>query len=217
MRYATIELTAIDPEDTFANQRHVRVDGEIVATYEALHYNNLLDDGTAVALSRFTGDADRLTAAEAETVEVLACTVSSGQQGLAYVHYDPSDLDKSLLEMVDSHEISIDWPVAYTERGFRLTLFGADAALRRAIAAIPKGVRVTLERTGDYQPSTRHPAWQLTERQREIVRAALAAGYYDTPRRVTQRDLAVELGLSQGTVSEHLQRAEAKLVRSIME
>jgi predicted DNA binding protein len=60
------------------------------------------------------------------------------------------------------------------------------------------------------------PAGQLTDRQREILRTALAAGYYDIPRRVTQRDLATALGLSRGTIGDHLRRAETKIIRSII-
>ncbi|MFB9804846.1 helix-turn-helix domain-containing protein [Haladaptatus pallidirubidus] len=48
------------------------------------------------------------------------------------------------------------------------------------------------------------------------MRAAIVAGYYDIPRRATQQDLAAELGLSQGTIGEHLRRAEAKIIQFVI-
>ena len=94
----------------------------------------------------------------------------------------------------------------------QVTLFGEDAALQHMIASFSDKMNVRLERAGEYQPDMADPAAQLTDRQKEIVRTAIAAGYYAIPRRATQQDLAAELGLSQGTIGEHLRRAEAKII-----
>ena len=77
-------------------------------------------------------------------------------------------------------------------------------------------MNLKLERAGEYRPHIDDPAAQLTDWQKEIVQAAIAAGYYDIPRRATQHDLAAELGLSQGTVGVYLQRAEAKIIQSVI-
>lgn len=54
----------------------------------------------------------------------------------------------------------------------------------------------------------------LSNRQTEVLGAALDLGYYRRPRTCTQRDLAKFLGVSQATVSEHLQAAEAKVIQN---
>ncbi len=84
------------------------------------------------------------------------------------------------------------------------------------VAGIPDEIDLRLKQAGEYQPDLGDPAGQLTDRQKEILRAAIAAGYYDIPRRATQRDLAAELGLSPGTIGDHLRRIEAKIMQSLI-
>jgi methylated-DNA-[protein]-cysteine S-methyltransferase len=53
---------------------------------------------------------------------------------------------------------------------------------------------------------------RLTRRQAEAVLAALDAGYYDLPRKVTTLEVARARGLARSTFEEHLKRAEAQLI-----
>lgn len=52
----------------------------------------------------------------------------------------------------------------------------------------------------------------LTERQREVVLAAVDHGYYETPRKCSLTELADEIGIAKSTCSGTLQRAEEALV-----
>jgi hypothetical protein len=51
----------------------------------------------------------------------------------------------------------------------------------------------------------------LTERQRELLEAAVAAGYYETPRECTLSELADRLGVAKSSLSETLRRAEGRV------
>jgi len=53
----------------------------------------------------------------------------------------------------------------------------------------------------------------LTKQQRELLLAAAAKGYYDTPRNCTQGDLAEWAGIARSTCSETLHRAEERIVK----
>lgn len=53
---------------------------------------------------------------------------------------------------------------------------------------------------------------QLTPRQREVLRLAYDAGYFDWPRRTPGEEVADELGISQATLSQHIRSAERKLL-----
>ena len=55
----------------------------------------------------------------------------------------------------------------------------------------------------------------VTDKQREAVRAAVSAGYYETPRDADLADLATELGVSRSAVSQRLAAVEAKLVAEL--
>lgn len=57
----------------------------------------------------------------------------------------------------------------------------------------------------------------LTERQREVVDEALAAGYYDVPRECSLTELAAQLGVDKSVASRILQRAESRVMQSRFE
>lgn len=226
MRYITVVITPTEEylrstgyqqmAESAGHPGEIWIDDTLIATQEATHYANLLDDGTAVAIVQFRGDANRLATIEAEDPEIISFTVTGGETWLAYMHYEPDEIERIIYEVIDTEAISIDWPVRDTADGVQVTLFGEDTALQQMIAGIPDELDLRLERAGEFQPQMNDPAAHLTDRQKEIVRAAIKAGYYDIPRGTTQRDLATELGLSQRTIGEHLQRAEAKIIQSVI-
>ena len=63
---------------------------------------------------------------------------------------------------------------------------------------------LTEERLAAMSPSER----------KQVMDLAVKRGYYQTPRKCTQRELAEELGVRQGTVAEHLQSAESTIIMS---
>ncbi|MFW6317767.1 MAG: bacterio-opsin activator domain-containing protein [Halorubrum sp.] len=58
---------------------------------------------------------------------------------------------------------------------------------------------------------------RLTDRQREILESAHAAGYYDWPREVTAEELAERFDISPATFHQHLRAAERKLLALSLE
>jgi PAS domain S-box-containing protein len=57
----------------------------------------------------------------------------------------------------------------------------------------------------------------LTERQHEVLEAAHARGYFETPRQSSGREVAAALGISQPTFANHLRAAERKLFDALLE
>lgn len=49
------------------------------------------------------------------------------------------------------------------------------------------------------------------------LRAALEAGYYAVPREASRADVAAALGCAPSTASEHLRKAERRLVRTFLD
>jgi predicted DNA binding protein len=58
---------------------------------------------------------------------------------------------------------------------------------------------------------------ELTDRQREVVRAAAGAGYYEWPRERTAEEVAATLDISVSTLSEHLRTAHRRIVETYLE
>ena len=57
----------------------------------------------------------------------------------------------------------------------------------------------------------------LTDRQREVLLAAIERGYYDTPRRTTLTEVSEALDVSKATGSDVLHRAEGKVLKWFVE
>ncbi|MFC7324283.1 helix-turn-helix domain-containing protein [Halorubrum rutilum] len=61
------------------------------------------------------------------------------------------------------------------------------------------------------------PARLLTDRQRELLLAAVDLGYYDVPREATLTEVAEHVGIAKSTCSETLQRVERTVVREFVD
>lgn len=97
------------------------------------------------------------------------------------------------------------------ERGFATwTVVGPEDRVRRLLA------RLTAKAPGTTVESVRHDArrgpGRLTDRQREVFRRAMAAGYFEVPRRISLTELAHTLGLALSSLSEALAIIEKKLL-----
>lgn len=57
----------------------------------------------------------------------------------------------------------------------------------------------------------------LTDRQREALEAAYRAGYFSWPRESTAEDVAASLGVAAPTLHAHLRKAEARLLRTLLD
>jgi PAS domain S-box-containing protein len=58
---------------------------------------------------------------------------------------------------------------------------------------------------------------ELTDRQRQVLRACLHGGYFESPRRSTATEIADALSLTQTTVSQHLRNAQEELFNRMFE
>lgn len=213
MRYATVVLTwdgDLHPVDApFARDDALSL--EAIRTVSPVH------EGRYAELLEFEGDAAAARAALDGSPDVLAYDVTGTDgRGVAYVRCRAAGLVEDLLAIRNEREIVLEWPVRYVEvgggRGLELTVFGTSRAIRRAAADLPDGISFELERLGEYEPEAGRLSAILTDRQRELLEFAVREGYYEVPRATTHRELARELELATGTVSEGLQRIEAKLI-----
>jgi len=87
------------------------------------------------------------------------------------------------------------------------------ARIQRFVAKVPgsrMGVRSRKTQSGPGRA-------RLTARQLEALSLAVALGYFETPHRVSLRDLARRMGLSVGSVSQLIRRAQASVVTSYMD
>jgi predicted DNA binding protein len=90
-----------------------------------------------------------------------------------------------------------------------LTIVGQAGDLQAVVDDLPDAMTVDVTRVGEYA------GWHerdLTDRQREVVRAAWRVGYYEVPRQAGVEAVADEVDCAVSTASDLLRRAEATLV-----
>ena len=79
-------------------------------TREAVFQPNILDDGTAVLLSRVNGDLDRARRLIGKRADVLGYSIPGerGSEGLAYVYTRPPEVIGEFVELPRTHEVVFD-------------------------------------------------------------------------------------------------------------
>jgi hypothetical protein len=183
-------------------------------TRGTIHQFSILEDGTAVVLREVSGDLDCARSLLESHETTLGYSVSGGSEGegLAYVHAEPPGSIAEVLRLPRRYELVLDFPLkGVGEDAVRVTMVSESrSVLQRALADVPDEVDITVERIGTYPEDTTDVTAVLTERQREILDVATDLGYYDVPRRATHEDIAAATGLSASTVSEHMQKIEAR-------
>lgn len=55
----------------------------------------------------------------------------------------------------------------------------------------------------------------LTDKQTKVISKALALGHFEEPSRITVDQLAMKLGISRSTCSEHLRKAQRKILENV--
>ena len=213
MRALTV---TINPKDGFhpANDALAEEPG---VTRIAVHHFQLLDDDTVVLLYELHGDLERAKEILDANTKVLTCEISGTTQGLAFIHALPKTETKMLLEIPKQYGLAIDKPIEHTrDGGVRITLVGEEPEIQHLIADIPSNIDVTVERVRPYTRTSLQAPKILTDRQHEIAQLAFEAGYFDTPRKISQRDLASQLEVSPATVGEHLRKIEHRLLQQYL-
>lgn len=178
---------------------------------------NLLEDDTVVMLYELAGEHDHIEAVVDEYFEALAHSTSRiGDDTLVWAHIEPSSLVSRLLRIPREYNIVLQMPLEFTPCGGVSCLFvGDEGALEAATRALPEEVRVDVRRMGEYNPGPGRYATELTDRQAEILDAAIELGYYDDPRNVTYDDIADRVNCGRTTVGEHLRKVESKVLPAV--
>lgn len=139
---------------------------------------------------------------------VASCELLDCSNGTAYLLVEGAT-QSSVIEAVLDHEgfllapPRMDRGTEYWSVG--LAYKGQAEPLLKAIGKLG-----TVDLTGLVRDT--FPELDLTAAQREVLRTAVAAGYYEFPRETSPTELAENLGLAKSTLLEHLRKAEAKVI-----
>ncbi|WP_435073400.1 helix-turn-helix domain-containing protein [Halorubrum sp. HHNYT27] len=170
-------------------------------------------ESAGFALVRVTArDVDAVLSAM-EAHEVLASlSVMAREDGVATVRLET---DAPLLLLAAKRSgLPIEMPLDIEDGVAAVEVTGEHervAEMGRRLSDL--GLRFEVERVRQRVD----PARLLTDRQRELLLAAVDLGYYDVPRRATLTAVAEHVGIAKSTCSETLHRVERTVVREFVE
>lgn len=214
MRY--LRMT-VEPDPAIAPEAfRIIADSDSVREARLEEWNVGGDDVTL--LYTIEGDVSSARASLAETAEVesVSATAIGEATGSLLVRLDPSKtrIGDRIFDLMGSQGLIVCKPVTYREGTVQAGLVGEDDAIQAVIDYLPPAADVDVQEIRGTVPRPDTVIERLSERQREALRVALEIGYYDQPRRATHETVAEHMGCAPSTATEHLQKAEATLVRA---
>jgi len=150
-----------------------------------------------------------------------ASDVSEGRGYYAYVRMRSTQTMRRLWELATYGGIVLVPPLEQKGGALKVTFVGEDGELREVLNRLPAGIQAEIDKveTAGSDATTAYRlngAPNLSERQEEALTVAFETGYYDVPKRTTHEEIADRMGCSPSTASEHIKRAEAKLVETYL-
>ncbi|AQL44538.1 hypothetical protein BV210_10820 [Halorientalis sp. IM1011] len=219
MRYFT--FTFVPLEERYFHPALAEARDHPDITLEQMKYINLFEDETGVVLLGGRGDETAAEALLADNDDVIDWELipSNDENGYyAYIHFTGREPAVGLLKLLDEYRLVLELPLRFTSEGYlRVTVIGTDDNIQQALRNVPDTIDAQATQMGEYNPDDERAIAGLTERQREVLEAAVEMGYYEVPRQATYEEIADVCDCTVGTVGEHLNRIESQIIHSAMD
>lgn len=217
MRYLTVRISP--SEGGSFHPLGERLAADPAVGREAIHHVELMPDDTVLLFGEGSGDRERYEQIMRDSPAVVDFHVSGSERWMAVSRFEPSEAVRRALELQRESDVVVETPIRFDADGsFRVTHLGSDASFRRLFDEVGDDDSLAFDvvETGEYRPDEAAFARLLTARQREVLEAAVEAGYYEAPRRATLNDVAEAVGIASTTAGEHLRKVEARVLGALV-
>lgn len=180
---------------------------------------NVTSEDEEYAFFRIEGaiDAYRDRIRGVETVRTFNLTPIDETSFYSYVVHEPREADRMWRQAFVDRNLVVIPPIVYDEdTRMMLTVVGDKDDLQALVENFPGTFELTVEEVGDYDRRYPTIAADLTDRQLEAIAVAVNVGYYTVPREASLTAVADELGCAESTASNHLRKAEARVMRRLV-
>ncbi|SFB98798.1 HTH DNA binding domain-containing protein [Halobiforma haloterrestris] len=206
MAQATLTITL--PEQVWIEQISTEFPA---ATFRVLAAVPGTDSG--FALVRVTGpEVPDVVDAMNDHSQITELTLAQWSENEATIHFETT----APLLMFSSQEsgMPIELPVEIQDGEATIEVTGSRDRLAELAEQLEHfGLQYRIENVRERL----HESQLLSERQLEVVAAAVKRGYYDTPRECSLTELAEHLDIAKSTCSETLHRAEEAIIKRFVE
>lgn len=136
------------------------------------------------------------------------------QKGNEYVCLAKAEYPKKFEMITRLFDLDIIWtkPTIFSESKLVMSCIGSEKNLekfRKGVAVVARIDSVSYKKANYLGYDTMS---MLTDKQKDILQIAKREGYYEYPRRIDGSKLAKLLGISKGTLIEHLRKIENKVM-----
>ncbi|OIB57955.1 helix-turn-helix domain-containing protein [Natrialba sp. SSL1] len=168
---------------------------------------------TGFALVQITGsNVEQVLETMNDHPQLTEVTLTQRSDGEATVHFETT---KPLLLFSSRNSgMPIELPVTIQDGRATVEVTGSRERLGELAAQFERlGLQYRIETVTEQL----HDSQLLSDRQFEVLTAAVEQGYYDTPRRSSLTELADHLGIAKSTCSETLHRAEEAIIKQFLD
>lgn len=211
MRYATVRT--IPREGRAFHPLGEALAAEPAVQREKIHRAEILDEDTCILLGEDSGNVERYRAIVEQSAHVRDYNITEANGWwYSYLVFEPTEVIHQLMATRYETELMIEMPIDIRDDGSMVSrIVGPQDAFAELTAENGDAFDVELIETGEFHPDVGDIYRALTQRQREVLDAAMALGYYRNPREATHDEIANEVGISPGTVGEHLRKIESRV------
>jgi hypothetical protein len=149
--------------------------------------------------------------------KVLRYNIRHSEQGETilsiYLHFEQRSVIADIMRL---SSVFLDLPLEYDpSENTKVKIFGPSSELRTVCESIISKYQLSITKAGDYSAESNLLSDQVTNRQKEILRAAFREGYYSVPRETTLVELSDQLGNAPPTIQGIIRRSEYSIFRHL--
>lgn len=180
----------------------------------AIHRVELLVDDTVLSFAEASGSQERYRRIMDDSPHVIDYLTAGGDRWLAVSQFEPTEEVRRALELQRESLLVIDTPIRFTsDDNLRITYLGTDETFQELSEHVDEFESVSFDvlDIGDFEADRAAFSRMITPRQEEVLEAAVDQGYYSEPREASLEDVGEVVGISPGTVGEHLRKVEERV------
>lgn len=185
----------------------------------AIHHIELLDDDTVLLFAEASGNKERYEEIMETSQYVISYLTAGEDRWTAVSQFEPTDDVRQALELQRESLLVVDTPIRFTSEDYlKITYLGTEEIFKKLYDYAEQADHMSFEilATGEHETDGKVFSNMITSRQEEVLETAVELGYYNEPRQASLEDISKVIGITPGTVGEHLRKVEQRVFTELV-